>query len=473
MRRLIVRGPGLRGPAGADGKDGLPGLYAIPADEAVAAYVEAGDTRAAVETAVADFVQDEGPVKAALADSIGEVVEEEIVGERAVSRRAFRARSALGRAFTVAFLGDSITNQQTYTNVAGADRSGDWGQPLFGSQSWVGQCVLASQGAFEFGGVFATPSYTAQQILDTHVPQVVARAAQVDAAVVLAGTNGQSTLAAQYASLTGIYGALSAAGIRPILCTIPPQGFGAATNVANVLTLNAWIKRYARKNNLPVIDVFAALVNPATGAMQAAYDGGDGIHPYTAAGAAALGRAVAQGIREQLGASTAVDLATTNVGTGLLHTHPLLLNLVSGNIQEDWSNMSALGTSTVTQTDDAGVVGKMMTLTRGDSDINVRGTNTDHVAGRRYQVAFKLKATVPSGGSFAFRLESSSTNIGWPWGWTDVAVNVPLTTVSLEYVLPSGLAVYNLRPRFAVQGAGTQVSIGQFTWRDLTAAGIA
>lgn len=73
MRRLIVRGPGLRGPAGADGKDGLPGLYAIPADEAVAAYVEAGDTRAAVETAVADFVQDEGPVKAALADSIAAV----------------------------------------------------------------------------------------------------------------------------------------------------------------------------------------------------------------------------------------------------------------------------------------------------------------------------------------------------------------------------------------------------------------
>jgi lysophospholipase L1-like esterase len=375
---------------------------------------------------------------------------------------------------TVFQVGDSITAQQATSGVMADTRSGI---ACFGPTSFPGWLALSSNGNWRWTGIAGTFGYTPAQIRATHIPQAIA--ANPWACVVLAGTNGVNNLAQQIIDLTGCYADLIAANIRPILCTIPPQGTAPSSDVYK---LNTWIKRYAETNALTCIDLHAALVDPATGAYLAAYDSGDHIHP-TAAGAKLMGQTVAS-VLNALTAPTATSLPKQNVTNG--HANCLMLGTTGGTniaIGQVTTYSGALGTSTVTRTaTDPSVVGNLLTVTRGDTDIAVAivfgsGYGYLFTAGHRYRVVCKVKAVAGSG-SWQLRLADGATHsTTFLGGWGPVA---PITldsgtgfsTVVFEFVAPTGLAAYDYQLTALATGVGASIQVGQVDLIDLTALGI-
>lgn len=77
------------------------------------------------------------------------------------------------------------------------------------------------------------------------------------------------------ANLIAIWSAIRTAGIIPIaVLTMPKAGAGGIAT----MSLNAWITVYCQQNGITVVDSHSAVANPATGALAAQYDSGDGIH---------------------------------------------------------------------------------------------------------------------------------------------------------------------------------------------------
>lgn len=115
---------------------------------------------------------------------------------------------------------------------------------------------------------------TSAQVL-ARVPAVVAAAP--DLVTLLAGPNDITagvSRAEWSANVTAAVGQLRAAGITVPLCTIPPRS--SAPHQEAVADWNAWLRRFARLERLPLLDFHSVLVDPATGAL--AYDYGDGLH---------------------------------------------------------------------------------------------------------------------------------------------------------------------------------------------------
>ena len=119
---------------------------------------------------------------------------------------------------TVWAVGDSLTQ-----GIAGLSYDSNVapgiGQPLlhYMAGSWETWALLASEARWTFGGIFATGSYTAAQILSVHVPQLLQVAQPGDTVVVLAGTNGNVL-----ADVKAIHATLHAARLRTVAATIPP-----------------------------------------------------------------------------------------------------------------------------------------------------------------------------------------------------------------------------------------------------------
>jgi hypothetical protein len=67
-----------------------------------------------------------------------------------------------------------------------------------------------------------------------------------------------------------------------VVLTVPPLSASAGTGRGLVGRYNAALRRYAKINNYPLVDIYAILADPATGDMKTAYDSGDHKHPSTA-----------------------------------------------------------------------------------------------------------------------------------------------------------------------------------------------
>jgi lysophospholipase L1-like esterase len=66
-----------------------------------------------------------------------------------------------------------------------------------------------------------------------------------------------------------------AAGIKVVLCTVPPEnGTWAAFNPA-IVDLNTQIVSYGATSGTTVADYYSVIVDPATGLMKAAYAADD------------------------------------------------------------------------------------------------------------------------------------------------------------------------------------------------------
>jgi hypothetical protein len=144
------------------------------------------------------------------------------------------------------------------------------------------------------------------------VPDAIAANPEAKTFVVLAGTNDVASylyrpLASIEMSLTQIYAALRASGIRIVAVTVPQStGFNATQNALRD-SVNAWILSQAAPDLTPVN--IESSYNPAT-------QSGDGVHPNSS-GAYGIGRTIADAM---IPLAVAGDFFSTGDPSGDLNT---------------------------------------------------------------------------------------------------------------------------------------------------------
>ncbi|MBM4587586.1 hypothetical protein GS507_05180 [Rhodococcus hoagii] len=176
------------------------------------------------------------------------------------------------------FLGDSITqNLNTLTNPD---------QPLLGESFATLVPIKSNQRILYFRNAGVTND-TVQLAADRLQTDVIVHAP--DRCVILLGTNNTNQATPTIAETMAAYEnriikPLIAAGIEPIVCTIPPR---TAARTAEPSTYrrqaqwNAYVRSIANRYRLRLVDIYAALVDPATGDYAAGLSG-DGVHPNKA-----------------------------------------------------------------------------------------------------------------------------------------------------------------------------------------------
>ncbi|MEM1225962.1 MAG: GDSL-type esterase/lipase family protein [Planctomycetota bacterium] len=169
-----------------------------------------------------------------------------------------------GNDFTV--LGDSITS----VNASTANENP--------GHSWHTVLAAVSNGRLRWRKGGASGGFTAQDIRDTHLPEVLSLNPAPAACIVFAGTNnvgsGSYDLDVDIPALVEIYDGLESAGIRPIAVLITPRN--TATDF--VPEWNRRVLQIAQDRNYDVLDFFSVLVDPSDGSMQSEF-ALDGSHP--------------------------------------------------------------------------------------------------------------------------------------------------------------------------------------------------
>jgi lysophospholipase L1-like esterase len=123
----------------------------------------------------------------------------------------------------------------------------------------------------------------ADQLL-TRIPDILANN-QLDHIHVQVGTNdaGQSITWQNYATaMTSIATLIKNAGVSVSMGTVIPRISTSTTINAFIQQYNLWLTLWCPKQGIPLADTWAAIADPATGGLAAAYDSGDGIHPNDA-----------------------------------------------------------------------------------------------------------------------------------------------------------------------------------------------
>lgn len=361
-------------------------------------------------------------------------------------------------------IGDSLTKDGS-TSPTGAA-----GYILGESSHFPWACHL-SDARMRFLGFGATAGYTTSDVIANWLAGAIA--ARPGICFVLAGTNdvgGSIPLATTITNLTTIYTSLRAVGTVPILCTIPPR-----TSVSGfqkgVSDLNAWIRRYATLRGLVCVDYHSVLADPTTGAYLAAYDSGDGVHP-NALGAymmaqEALGRVL------PLLPSVAPDLVAYAADAGLLVSNALFQTDSGSGLPSQWGLGSGSG-ATLTLAADPAVKGNAWTIARGAADLSYFTNPRPAVnVGDRIRVSLLAKWMPAASGVCTIQvLDYPSNNVlfcpvnGWTtaFGWH---------VLTGEFTVANA-GTTNVWGNVQVKtGAGSKLSVAQFTLRNLTAEGVA
>jgi lysophospholipase L1-like esterase len=396
-------------------------------------------------------------------DTLAEVAAE-LTGRLAdVSLKAAFGRGVPGR--RLAMLGDSLTAGVIGQPTPNADNLLQ-GSPLM-------YACMASQGRLEWGGQFGVPGETSKQIL-ARVPQVVA--AKPDMCIVLTGINDNPTSdTAVY--LPQIIDALLAAGIEPVLATLPPSSSANAltTGPHNGIRLrNSWLTRYATKRGLRWVDFFGALVDPLTGLYKAGWNA-DITHPKQV-GYRAMGEAVAAVLASQVKAGTswlAQDFAdaATFTGDGLFTT--------GTTAPGGW--YVAAGTGFGSFVTDPYFLGRGFKMTRTGSGTavvqkDIGTAQWNFMPGDLVAMSCKIKTTglEASGGVATISIPNNSKTSGASGqvSW-QIGADFPNGGVCyFESIIPPGTSGASIQLRIdGGNGAGDTFTVGQFSVRSLTRNG--
>jgi lysophospholipase L1-like esterase len=413
------------------------------------------------------------------------------------------------QAATVMALGDSITRNGYVAGTPGQYAGTGSG----GGQSYLAWAGLLSKGRLRVPavGVNATGGFKTADIIGTqdntgaagangygdnltHLARV--KAARPGYCVVLGGTNdfnaAQGDIATTIANLTQIYSELTSVGIRPVLCTLPPRNDISSWGEQR---LNAWIARYARDHGYPLVDIFAALVDPNTpgqylnGNPAPGVNNQDNVHP-NAAGAKIIGQLVVDALTPEI-AVGAPPLAQISVpgANDLLNLYQASADPTHARTSQ-YTNPDAVGNrpigwvndgGSVAQSEDvatAAPVGNYYTIVRAAAgDTTKTKSSRTLTAGNRYLWAVRLKASVKSvSGRWSCYLSGPTTDPLVPsgiWaGFIDIAEDVPTDSVfSCEFTCRvTGSYFTKLHAKTAT---GASVGVAQTMLADLTGAGIA
>jgi lysophospholipase L1-like esterase len=378
---------------------------------------------------------------------------------------------------TTAFAGDSIT-------AAGYTAPDANSGPMFSGRSWTYWACLLSGGRLRFGGVFATPGFTTAQVLDVHIPAILAQAVLPQFCTVLCGTNDGSfdgrTIgdALTKSNLTAIWTALANAGITPVLCTLTPRNDFAGSKAVVLTTINAWIRNQARINGWPLVDLHGQVVDVVGGGYAAGLNFDD-VHPSDA-GAKMIGQHVADVLAPTLPLADPLLADYNNYYTAniVLDDNPLFLN--DDNSDGNPDGMSCAGTpaatGSLTPVADGQGLGNWWNISgsAGSQVYNSNRWNAELAPGHRMLWSCRIKTSniVATGASIRFRIVSS--DFSSTLAQLTLAQDAPAGSLLLiEFVVPQGLT--DTSGKMLLQwDAGSDssvVSIAQLTTLDLDAIG--
>jgi lysophospholipase L1-like esterase len=397
------------------------------------------------------------------------------------------------RAPSIVFLGDSNTQ------IGTTEASRSYGNSFPHLACW------ASAGRMIFAANAGVASDTVQQIAARVNSEVIAR--KPGRCFVLAGSNSTTKGYSHFNDArsvyeTGIILPLLAAGIEPILATIPPRDFArtsaAATNTGPqvyqlTLAWNVFVRAMAAKYRLPLVDIYLQVTDPDTGNFKDSYSG-DGVH-WGYAGA----KAVADFVKDSLLAlfpTMSVPLEKDRYSLINLASSPLFLNGTgsgpSGAYPPGWSSGSSLANLTPAIIDPVGgdglEAGKWLRLTK----VNDSGGNANMI--KTFSTFAGTSGITPVAGdrlAFGLRYKTEFPNLGANDAYVTIALIfrgaggtalktlTPLNQVRrptsgviwIEDTIPADAIDVRLDVTFSTVGAAT-VHIGQNTIVDLTAMGV-
>lgn len=326
-------------------------------------------------------------------------------------------------------------------------------------------------GAWVQGGVAGN---TTSQFL-ARIEAVISSGGQV--MVYLGGTNnaGQNDPIANFqADVTATKARFDQAGKPFMVCTVPPRAASDTEGATPyILAYNLWLRFWAASNGVPLADVFAALVDPATGYMRAEFVSADPVHPNDA-GHAAIAAAIAPVL-----ATILPKIVWPVVTKGGILADPL------GTVTNDW--VSTGGTPTATKSLVAPALGELVTgqwkrftldntaggSTRTDTQATIIGTQASGVwaAGDRLLVCTKIRGSSASAIN-KIQMLDSSTALSVLYQQFQTATPGPLMSV---FTVPTRTWTGSLRLAIAIQaaaGAIATVDIGETDVFNLTKSGI-
>lgn len=359
--------------------------------------------------------------------------------------------------------GDSI--------IAGAINSPydhQWTTGAGPQSSWVNYGLMLAGQRPTLGYNAGISGNTTAQMLARIQADVIDRAPSY--ALVDGGTNDLATavpLATIKTNLAAIYDALTAAGITPIACTIPPR----LLYRDNTNRLNAWIKTYAIRNGLPVFDIHTVVADPATGDYKAGY-AGDGIHPNATAG-----KALALALRDAL---TFIPVGscylTGDKGDAAnLIANGTMFDTNADGTPDSWTIYGAAGSQTI-GTDANVQIGNVLTFVNTGAANRVLDTSPAITAGWAVgdRVAFagrvQTSGLEASGGNIIARVtftgSTGAASLAPLNGWK---LDIDWSTFYIEGTIPAGTTA--LQPTFRLSNNGT-MKLGRLTLVNLTALGL-
>ncbi len=367
---------------------------------------------------------------------------------------------------TVVDLGNSIASQGTLSYY---DRISS-GALSFGPVSYMGWAMPKTFGRFRLKGVAAAGGYTMEQIIaelledaiDANPDFVHLQVFTNNLAPIIAGTQ---TFAQAQALYMQIVDAIVAAGIIPIIATVPP--ITTVTNTGTGLTVltkvNLWLKRLAGANGWPLVDYHGVLVNAADNNLTAAYTV-DGVH-MSGAGAKVMGEALA---------ATLNSIPTKGRSPLWGSYNPNLMQpdcVMTSAAADKWVGSGNTGGSWVFKSVEGPMwKGKSYIITRGsvaDYAINAPITAGLWVAGHRIRVSFQFDATlVPASGTWSIGLwnATQSQYICGYAGMTDVLTHKSLTVLNCTTTsgskVVSGAPAGTWKPEHVGCGLSSVGSIG-------------
>lgn len=262
---------------------------------------------------------------------------------------------------------------------------------------------LKSQGRIQFAGVSAKAGATVPQIATDHLPKALA--AKPTFCLVEGGRNdiisGISIDNVTIPTFESMFTTLMNAGIIPIVCTSAAQNNDSNnTWRSEEFRLNSWLRAYAKKNRLPLVDFHKYTADAAGNWLPGGSD--DGVHP-TVAGAKMMYEAIYDGLIDWILPAYQTIAEEQLSVAGLTNNkllNPLFMN-VTGNIPDGWV---MTGTPTSLISTDPAVKGNIWTLTG-----NATQTVTV-IPGKKMALGFKVKTQAGKFEFYAVSGDSDSLN---------------------------------------------------------------
>lgn len=264
------------------------------------------------------------------------------------------------------------------------------------------------------------------------------------------------------------------AGIHPVVRTTPPcdgQGVHDSLTEARqaVQVHNAWLREWAAKQGIPVLDYYTPVVDEATGGYLAGMSD-DGTHPNLRGQLAIAQYILAQGLPAVFNGQ---PLLTGTVGDGadLFGGAGLFLGALNGDgLPGDWGQYGGDNDSTFATVADPAIPGNWQTMTGGSGPFHVvtrPAARSGFTDGDLIEFACRIRKTGAGLGGVKLILWAGSSQVSTIAPAEGVRV-VDGVAVGRARVPVGGDAI----AFEASVGPGSTISIAQVTATNLTALGL-